>query len=222
MAKAYVIGTEGVMQWYDRNSESPYYSVWVGKQLMFSWNKEDQDEARQKLEEDLTAFENNGVNDIFMIRLHPVPKVANDVIITNNTPYYASLNFRPANSPEGIFKGIGSDPRLEAPVYSLMREMQETNKAILSKLNAQELEDEEEDKATGLMGFIEKPEVQTMIMGLLGNILNKNKPGAIAGTITQEDLQLLQQLMNKGITTEHLRKLVAMDQNKIQSLLMML
>ena len=59
-------------------------------------------------------------------------------------------------------------------------------------------------------------------MGLLGNILNKNKPGAIAGTITQEDLQLLQQLMNKGITTEHLRKLVAMDQNKIQSLLMML
>lgn len=222
MAKAYVIGTEGVMQWYDRNSESPYYSVWVGKQLMFSWNKEDQDEARQKLEEDLTAFENNGVNDIFMIRLHPVPKIEKDVIITNNTPYYASLNFRPANSPESIFKGIGSDPRLEAPVYSLMREMQETNKAILSKLNAQELEDEEEDKATGLMGFIEKPEVQTMIMGLLGNILNKNKPGAIAGTITQDDINLLQQLMNKGITTDHLRKLVAMDQNKIQSLLMML
>ena len=157
-----------------------------------------------------------------MIRLHPVPKIANDVIITNNTPYYASLNFRPANSPESIFKGIGSDPRLEAPVYSLMREMQETNKAILSKLNAQELEDEEEDKATGLMGFIEKPEVQTIIMGLLGNILNKNKPGAIAGTITQDDINLLQQLMNKGITTDHLRKLVAMDEHKIQSLLMML
>ena len=100
--------------------------------------------------------------------------------------------------------------------------MQETNKAILSKLNAQELEDEEEDKATGLMGFIEKPEVQTIIMGLLGNILNKNKPGAIAGTITQDDINLLQQLMNKGITTDHLRKLVAMDEHKIQSLLMML
>lgn len=222
MAKAYVIGAEGVMSWYDRNTESPYYSVWSSKQLMFSWNKEDADEGREKLSEDLFAFEGNGVNDIFMIRLHPVPKGERDVVITNNTPYYASLNFRPSATMEGIYKGIGGGVPLTDPVYQMMKELNETNKAILSKLNAQDLEDEEEEKATGIMGLIEKPEIQNFILGFIGNYMNKNKPGAIAGTITQDDINLLQQLMNKGITTDHLRKLVAMDQNKIQSLLMML
>ena len=187
---------------------------------MFSWNKDDADEGRQKLEEDLTAFEKNNVADTFMIRLHPSSRNNNDVIITNNTPYYASLNFRPSRAAEGIYNQIGGGVSLTDPVYQMMKDLTETNKAILSKLNAEELE--EDEPTPGIMGFIEKPEVQTMLLGLLGNIMNKNKPGAIAGTISQEDVSLLQQLMNKGITTEHLRKLVAMDENKIQSLLMML
>ena len=41
--KAMVTGTKGLMDWLDRNSISPYYSVWCGKQLLFSWNDDDKE-----------------------------------------------------------------------------------------------------------------------------------------------------------------------------------
>ena len=36
LEKAMVTGTRGIMDWFDRNATSPYYSVWVNrKQLLF-------------------------------------------------------------------------------------------------------------------------------------------------------------------------------------------
>ena len=74
--KAMVTGTKGLMDWLDRNSISPYYSVWCGKQLLFSWNDDDKEAGSNKLENDLYAIEQNGVGDLLTIKLHPKRKKA--------------------------------------------------------------------------------------------------------------------------------------------------
>ena len=53
--KAMTTGTNGVMDWFDRNATSPYYSVCeiispTKKELLFSCNEDSVDNARRILE----------------------------------------------------------------------------------------------------------------------------------------------------------------------------
>ena len=48
------------------------------------------------------------------------------------------------------------------------------------------------------------------------------QPQAMAGIVGKEDIELLQNLMQRGITTDHLKKIAAMDDQKLHSLLIML
>jgi hypothetical protein len=66
------------------------------------------------------------------------------------------------------------------------------------------------------------------VLGLLSGFANNGKPmTGVAGInvtaeITEESLQILDSLMKKGVSLEHLRKLDAMSNTKLQSLLIML
>jgi len=106
--KAMTTGTNGVLDWFDRNSTSPYYSVCeiispTKKELLFSCNDDSVDNSRRILEENISAFEQNGVNTLYALILHP--KKDKTGYITMNTPSHAMLKFRPAE--------------LEAPVYGV-------------------------------------------------------------------------------------------------------
>lgn len=83
-----------------------------------------------------------------------------------------------------------------------------------------------------LMG---NPNVQSFILNLVSNVMGGNKqaqkPTAMAGTdpvssdpesVQMEMAQLINTLLQKGVTIHHLRKLVLMDDAKIQMLLSML
>ena len=74
--KAQTTGTNGVMDWFDRNATSPYYSVCeiisgTKRDLLFSCNEDSIDNARRILEENIAAFEQNGVNTLYALILHP-------------------------------------------------------------------------------------------------------------------------------------------------------
>jgi hypothetical protein len=75
--KAQATGTRRIMEWFDRNATTPYFSVWSNttpskKELNFGWYEEDLEAGRNKLENDLKEktdtllmdqiFKNNTIN----------------------------------------------------------------------------------------------------------------------------------------------------------------
>lgn len=225
--KAMVTGTSGIMDWFDRNATSPYYSVWVNrKQLLFSWNDDDSEAGRSKLESDLYAIEQNGVNDLMIIKLHPKKDKAG--YITDKTPIYGSLVCRPSE--------------LEKVDYSMQRmagigynsKMEETMNAILTKLNQDEIEEEEEPEDKGVIGnLLAQPHIQNLLIAGLTTMLGKfagvepteQMATGLAGiedADTNESIIILNNLMSKGVTIDHLRKLDQMGAMQLKTLLNML
>lgn len=230
--KAQATGTRRIMEWFDRNATTPYFSVWSNtspskKELNFGWYEDDLEAGRSKLENDLDALEQNGVNELYTILLHQ--KKNKDGYITLDTPYYASLKFRAAELEQPMIlpmqhmAGMGNNHRLE----SVLEKMMETQNMILTKLSADEFDDEEEEEGDMISGLMKNPDIQAMIMGGIGKIFNMagDKPVAVAGvTELNEDevFTIVNSLMNKGVTIDHLRKLDEMNSMKLNSLLLML
>ena len=52
--KAWCTGVNALMEWFDDHAEQPYYSVWRGRNLSFSWNNDDMEAGRLKLLNDIT------------------------------------------------------------------------------------------------------------------------------------------------------------------------
>ena len=229
LEKAMVTGTRGTMDWFDRNATSPYYSVWVNrKQLLFSWNDDDMEAGRTKLEDDLNAIEQNNVSDLLIIKLHP--KKEKGGFITDKSPIYASLNFRPAELERPNYGmqqmgGMGYSNKME----NVLERVLETQNAILTKLSADELEEEEEEEKSTLGSILNNPQIQTLLIAGVTKFLgigNMDAQGAsIAGiddVNENEAILILNSLMSKGVSVDHLRKLNAMSPAKLNSLLIML
>jgi hypothetical protein len=122
---------------------------------------------------------------------------------------------------------------VEKPNWAMqnaMAKMMETQNLILAKLSADEMEDEmpEEKPMNGINGILNSPEMAGLIVGYLGKILgvNASQPAGMAGIEDAPDpneaIIILNNLMNKGVTIDHLRKLDEMNNVKLQSLLLML
>ena len=111
--KAQITGTQGIMEWFDNTATTPYYSVWCGNQLLESWNDEDFDAGRNKLEMNLSAFEQNNVGDLLTIKLHPHMEKG---FITSKTPIYSSRNIRPCELEKAIYNtsSVGGSSNYES------------------------------------------------------------------------------------------------------------
>jgi hypothetical protein len=230
--KAMVTGTSGIMDWFDRNATSPYYSVWVNrKQLLFSWNDDDMEAGRSKLENDLYAIEQNNNNDLLIIKLHPKKDKAG--YITDKTPIYGSLVCRASELEKPMYGmqpmgAIGYNSKME----NVLERVLETQNAILTKLNAEELEEEEEEEDKGVLGnILQSPQMQTLLMAGISKFLGiagTDNEAMAAGLAGIEDGQeneaiiILNSLMSKGVTIDHLRKLDQMGTVQLKSLLAML
>jgi len=227
--KAMATGTVKVMDWFDRNATSPYYSVHeivspTKKELLFSNNDDSMDNARNILEENISAFEQNGVNTLYALVLHP--KKDKTGYITPNTPHHAMLKFRAAEE-QAIITGI-QQPRESS--YAMMQLLDKMN-AIESRLSAQEameeLESEEQQQESPLMGMLNNPELQqALISGIVGMMSGLFAPKPIAGIAgIPEDfevMEIVKSLMTKGVTIDHLKKLNDMTEIKLKTLLLML
>jgi len=228
--KAMATGTAKVMDWFDRNATSPYYSVYeiispTKKDLLFSSNEDSLDNARNILEENITAFEQNGVNCLYALVLHP--KKDKNGYITINTPSHAMLKFRPAEE-QAIITGV-QQPR--EPSFAYIQLLEKLN-AIESRLNAEEAMGEIEEVVAPniweqLLTQPEKIEalvnLAVGVAGTLGTAFRGKPLVGVAG-ITQdgEIMTIVDSLMSKGVTIDHLRKLNEMSSLKLSSLLLML
>ena len=232
--KAMTTGTNGVMDWFDRNATSPYYSVCeiispTKKELLFSCNEDSVDNARRILEENISAFEQNGVNTLYALILHP--KKDKTGYITMNTPSHAMLKFRPAELETPVY-GVGAYTGGGSNRYEMEKIMEKLN-LLESKIAEADQEEYEETPQsplnTMLNNMAANPQVQEALIsgliGVVGGFLNNGKPiqgVAGIGQVNDEAIIILDSLIKKGVSIEHLRKLDAMTNTKLQSLLIML
>jgi hypothetical protein len=231
--KAMTTGTSGVMDWFDRNATSPYYSVCeiispTKKELLFSCNEDSVDNARRILEENISAFEQNGVNTLYALILHP--KKDKTGYITMNTPSHAMLKFRPAELEQPVY-GVGAytGGGGGSNSYAMEKIMDKLN-MLESRLSAtEELEEIDEAPQSPINAMLSNPQVQEALisglLGMVGGFLQNGKPmSGVAGidNVTDEAVTILDSLLKKGVSVEHLRKLDAMSSAKLKSLLTML
>lgn len=224
--KAWCTGVNALMEWFDDHAEQPYYSVWRGRNLSFSWNNDDMEAGRLKLLNDISFAEHNNVSEVLTLKLHN--KKDKSGYITSSTPTYGSLDFRPSPMEQ---QSYGVSVPNAANSYAMEK--------ILDKLNVLEsriagyesMEDdfeEEEKPLSPINAMLNNPEIQQAlvsgVMGMIGSLLgNSGTVKSLAGADDQnEAIELLNVLMNKGVTVDHLRKLSEMSDAKLKSLLLML
>lgn len=231
--KAMTTGTNGVMDWFDRNATSPYYSVCeiispTKKELLFSCNEDSVDNARRILEENISAFEQNGVNTLYALILHP--KKDKTGYITMNTPSHAMLKFRPAELEQPVY-GVGAYTGGGGgrDSYAMEKIMDKLNMLESRLAAAEEFDEVEMPPQNPINNMLANPQVQEALisglLGMVGNMLNGGKPmSGVAGigSINEEAITILDSLMKKGVSIEHLKKLNSMTDSKLQNLLIML
>jgi hypothetical protein len=228
--KAMATGTVKVMDWFDRNATSPYYSVYeiispTKKDLLFSSNEDSLDNARNILEENIAAFEQNGVNTLYALVLHP--KKDKSGFITINTPAHAMLKFRPSDEVV-VITGV---PQPRENSYAMMQMIEKLN-AIESRLNAEEAMGDivEEMPPSVWEQLIADPQkieqlvnLAVGVAGHLGTAFRGKPLVGVAGIQNEgEVIAIVDSLMSKGVTIDHLRKLNEMSSLKLSSLLVML
>lgn len=223
--KAWCTGTSALMDWFNDNAEQPYYSVWRGRNLSFSWNNDDLEAGRAKLQNDINFAEQNNVSEVLTIKLHPRKDKG---FITDKTPTYASLDFRPAALETQAMYGVP----VQGNNYQMDRILEKLN-TLESRISANEamgeVEDYDDAPQSPINAMLNNPDVQhalvSGILGLLGGLVAPSNTSAIAGVVedgNDEAIMLLDQLMSKGVTVDHLRKLAQMSEGKLKGLLIML
>lgn len=243
MVKSWIIGTDGVLDWFDSVVKTPFFSVWNGKQICYSWSDNDLEKGRDMLEGNLRIFENNKVGDPFILKLHPA--LDKNDLITDKSPVYASLNFRVFDSyalPLGSQTGaiaFENNPKLQAL----------SDKVDKLTLLIQDNDNQPDEDQPGLMGSINKvlqmPGVSDAVAPLIGAITNmvlksmniaipeSPLPSYNGGTISgiSEDqeskinqaLDILEQIdPNLGDSLLRLAAIAQKDPNKFKTLLSML
>ena len=223
-----------VINFYDA-AEGSEYRIFAGvnptpQYLRYNFVGE-KEIGRQELLNALTQLRNNIENyNPYLIQV--ISEGSTGRGKKKESPVLTSISFQ-LNRPQQLMpmqsmSGIGS-PRTEM----LLEKLVEQNQMLASRIAAieamDELEEEEEEAPKSPIDqMLSSPQVQEAliagVMSLMSGLMTKGgAPTAIAGIDDEaEAVEILQSLMSKGVTIEHLRKLDAMSSAKLSSLLFML
>lgn len=226
-AKAQIVGIDGIMDWYDQHCTSPYYAVYTylaptKLEKHFQYTKPDQEEGRMLLENTLQAMYMQNDETLYCLKLYDTLNKKNS--IDSNLDNYASVRIRVVDLPHA--QPIAGVERSNYKLENALARMMETQNLILSRLSEENIEEEKEPES-GIAGILNNPHMQTLLMAGVSKLLgiSGTQAAGIAGvdeTYENEAILILNNLMQKGVTIEHLKKLDEMSNAKLQSLLLML
>lgn len=231
MSAATYYGVNEILTAFEDQATKPYFSLWV-KNAQALYNAEDNMEvAKEKLRKKIEDFARANMLELIVIALHNTKPDKATGLYKKDSPgvlLYCQSKHAPAERVSGIDSNM-------LPFYTLIEKQQETLNALVSKVNALEAEDTEEEEQIGseeavlldkISGIVNSP-LGVLASQYLPRILDRIIPEkrtvtAIAGD-TETDLeQTINILFSKGVKLEHLQKLAAMPEAKIQMLLTML
>jgi hypothetical protein len=168
--KAFLTGTDAVMQWYDTNAKTTFWSVNDSKgDILFYYGGNDENEAREHLENNLRMAEQQGVEATLTLRIHPkMPKSGyfekkdTGMVVTHFRPTsFNPISYQPMNQ-----MGYPGQPNLMTEINALRSE-------IAALKMQQEIDDQEEDdepEENFLSGMLNSPQIQTMILSQLSSL----------------------------------------------------
>ena len=182
--KAFLTGTDAVMQWYDTNAKTNLWSVNDSKgDILFYYAGNDENEAREHLENNLRMAEQQGVEATLTLRIHP--KMPKSGYFEKKDTGMVVTHFRPTS-----FNPISYQPMNQMGAYqpNLMNEINALRSEIAALKMQQDMEEDEEEpeEENFLAGLMKSPQIQTMILSQLGNLFAPNqKVTHVAGIQTE-------------------------------------
>jgi hypothetical protein len=231
--KPQIVGIDGVMDWYDRFSTSPYFAVYTYSsptklEKNFQYTGSDKEEGRILLANTLEAMQMQQDQTLYCLKLYDQINKKNT--IDSNLESIASIRFRITEIPQLSMQHVAG---MDRGNLRLENEVRELRNLITSKLSAEEFEEEEEPKQENLfLKMFENPAIQGLAIAGISKLLGLNETQLASTGIAgisglnelneDEVISIVNSLMSKGVTIEHLRKLDEMNAGKLQSLLFML
>jgi len=169
--KAFLTGTDAVMQWYDTNAKTNFWSVNDSKgDILFYYSGSDENEAREHLENNLRMAEQQGVEATLTLRIHPkMPKSGyfekkdTGMVVTHFRPTsFNPISYQPMNQ-----MGYPGQPNLMTEINALRSEI-----AALKMQQEIDYQDDEDDEPEEnfLSGLMKSPQIQTMILSQLSSL----------------------------------------------------
>jgi len=216
-------GVQDIMNAYDRNADTPFYSVWAGRDMIFSFNDDDQEKGRSHLMENLLACEQNEHTDILKIKFHPKKE---KLFITDRTPAIATLFVRvcDVNPNRGQYMPMPQNFQQNNQIAELLQKQNEMisglhNRLALIEGDEDEDQSEPESENVAMLGKIEdllNNPMLNLIIGLLSpKISELMKPqntitslagiNEVVGLNNDNDLEILQAALNR--LSEHVENL---------------
>ena len=181
----FLTGTNKVMEWYDQNAKTCFWSITDTKGSVVFYNVDnDENLSRDHLEANIRSAEAAGLDCTFILRIHPkAPKegyfVKNslEMIVTKFRPVaYEQTSIQPVNNMQMGYANqnlIGEISILKSQIAALQM-----------KLDEEEEEEEEAPEEGGLAGFMKNPVIQNMlIQQLQGLFMPTTKVTNVAGVL---------------------------------------
>jgi len=229
--KPQIVGIDGVMDWYDRFSTSPYYAVYTYTsptklEKNFQYTGSDKEEGRILLSNTLEAMQMQEDQTLYCLKLYDQINKKNT--IDSNLESIASIRFRITEIPQLSMQHMSGMDRGNS---RLENEVRELKNLITSKFNSEEFEEEQPKEQNIFLKMFENPAIQGLAIAGISKILGLGELNATTGIAgisglnelnEDEVINIVNNLMSKGVTIDHLRKLDQMDLSKLQSLLFML
>ena len=208
-----IVGTSDVMEWYDRNAPTHFWSVTDSKGRFIFLNVEnDENISREKLEANIRAAESQGIEATYTLNIYPkVPKCGyyskKDepmVVCVFRPTAFNPISYQPMNQ-----MGYPGQPNLMTEINALRSE-------IAALKMQQEIDDQDDDddepEENFLSGLMKSPQIQTMILSQLSSLFAPSqKVTHVAGIEKTETMTNETEVDNEERIYEAVERLKLLD-----------
>jgi len=221
-ATAQLRNASAVLNWYNEQPQAAWkifrFSV-MAKNITGAYDGKSKDEGYEKLQTELSYISPDDYNN-FVLGLYNdkdkerVAPAINKVFVLNEAPL-------------GMIAGYGVSNQQAQVNNEILNEIRALRAERLAELETDDEEEEEAEQpvtpSSILAGMLQQPQVQQMLIAMLGNLVNSfSAPKVQHVSGTQDVEQIIQTLFSKGVTADDLAKLAAMPPAQIAMLLSML
>jgi transcription initiation factor IIE alpha subunit len=220
-ATAQLRSANAVLNWYNEQPQAAWklyrFSV-MTKNITGAYDGKSKDEGYEKLQTELSYISADDYNN-FVLGLF------NDKDKEKAAPAINKV-FVLHEAPVGMIAGYGITNQQAQINNEILNEIRALRAERIAELETEEDEEEKEEPVTPasiLAGMLQQPQVQQMLIAMLGNIVSSFSAPKVQHVSGTQDLeQIIQTLFSKGVTADDLAKLAAMPQTQISMLLTML
>ena len=161
----FLTGTNKVMEWYDQNAKTCYWSITDTKGSVVFYNADnDENLSRDHLEANIRSAEAAGLDCTFILRIHP--KAPKEGYFVKNSPEMIVTKFRPVAYEQTSIQPV-NNMQMGYANQNLIGEisiLKSQIAALQMKLDEEDDEDEEEPEEGGLAGFFSNPVMQNILI----------------------------------------------------------